>query len=132
VKKYLTTALLWASLLLSEFHTFWEKASQEPVNWIISRNVPMSVQWNVKMVSDQLWYILVFVAMLFYVPNRINRSSVLAMIVFSVADTGMYFYNYKTYDYIFVYPFLFTVWILIYRYGTHNKPADRRRMVDKA
>jgi len=115
MRKYLTSILLWFSLLLSELHTFWENASKEKVNWIIGKFRPMTIQWNIKMVTDQLWYILIFVAMLYYERNRINKTTVLTFICFSVIDTAMYFINYKTYQYSIVYFILVILWILFYR-----------------
>lgn len=130
MKRYLTSILLWFSLLLSELHTFWENASQKPVNWILKRSVPMSVQWNVKMLTDQIWYILIFVAMFYYKKNRINRTTVITFIFFSLFDTVMYVYNYKTYEYSIVYFLLLITWILIYVYhGKRSRTKERQGII---
>jgi len=100
-------------------------------NWVYTRSVPMSLQWNIKMVTDQIWYILLywtlFVALRKYQDNRINRTTVLTFVCFGVISLGMYFWNYKTYDFEFVYLLLFIIWILIYKYGC-KRPTIRQRI----
>ena len=124
MKRYLTSILLWFSLLLSELHTFWENASKEKYNWIIDKFRPMTLQWNIKMVTDQLWIILIFVAMLFYDKNRINRTTVLTFICFGIIDTAMYFINYKTYQYSIVYFILTILWVSFYAAQGKKKQVD--------
>lgn len=121
--RYITSILLYASLLLGEVHTLFENASTKPVNWILFREVPMSLQWNVKMVTDQLWFIFILVAMWFYRPNRINNTTVITFIGYAIIDFAMYFINYKTYEYGIVYTGLLIAWIIIY-----NLTYDRSRI----
>lgn len=74
----------------------------------------MPVQWNVKYVTDELWFILMALAILYYVPNRVNRTTVKAYLVFCVLDLVMYFYNYKQEGYGWVYVALLITWITVY------------------
>lgn len=110
MKKYLTTLLLGITLIIGEIHTFWERGSQKKVNWIIKRYEPMTVQWNVKFVCDELNIVIYFVAMILFVRNRINKTSVVSFIYLAVADMALYFWNFKTYDYHYLYLTLFVVW----------------------
>ena len=125
MRKYATTLIIWASLIISELHSFWENTTQQ-ANWILDEYVPMSVQWNVKNVTDELWFIMMGVALLVYVPNRINRTTAAAFTLFCIADFFMYFYNYKQAGYGALYTFLLIAWILIYNHGT--RPKDRERI----
>ena len=123
MRKYLTTMILGLTLLIGEIHVFWERASTRPVNWIWNNPVPMSLQWNIKYVCLQLNYTLYFLSMLTYCgyDNRINRTTVVAFVLFSLVDTLMYFYNYKTFGYSITYLTLLIIWILVYLWQTPKK-----------
>lgn len=123
MKKYATTYILTLSLLIGELHTYWEKGVQHVQNWIIARDVPMSIQWNVKLATDQLNYILYFIAAFYYgkTLNLVNKSTVLSFIALSVIDTCMYFYNYKTYGFGIVYILYVCLWIIIFYYLSWKK-----------
>lgn len=114
--KYATTILLACTIVIGELHTVWERQPVRYENWIINRNVPMSVQQNVKNACDQLNFILYFVAFLSYAGhcNRVNKTTVKTFAVFMFADAALYFWNYKTYDYYIVYFWLIGIWALIY------------------
>ena len=84
----------------------------------------MPVQWNIKFVTDELWFVLMGVALLVYVPNRINRTTAIAYTLFCIADVLMYFYNYKQAGYGAMYTFLLIAWILIY--NNESKRAANR------
>lgn len=116
MKRYSTTLILACTLVIGELHTFWEKASQEKVNWIIKRSEPMTMQWNIKMVGDEINIILYFVAMLLFgfYPNRTNTTSVISFIYLAVADLCLWFWNFKTYDYHILYLTLLAVWPLTF------------------
>lgn len=115
MRKYATSMILAATLPLGELHTFWERDTRVQ-NWILDRTVPMTIQWNVKYLTDQVWWILVFIAMLLYVENRINKATALSFLVFSVLDLFMYIYNFKTYDYGYVYFIIAIIWIIFYKW----------------
>lgn len=124
MRKYATTLIIWASLIIGELHTLWENSTKE-ANWIWTKNVQMPIQWNVKYAADEVWFILMAVAILLYVPNRINRTTVLAYLTFCILDLVMYFYNYKQEGYEAIYTYLLIAWILIYRHG--NSTTNRQR-----
>lgn len=119
MKKYLTTILLAFTLPLGEIHTFWERNTTVQ-NWIIARNVPMLIHWNVKLFTDQLLFIIIFVAAYFYDRNRINKATIQTFICFSILDSILYFYNYKTYGYGYVYILLPFIWITFYKWEQCN------------
>jgi hypothetical protein len=127
-KKYITSILLYLSLLIGEVHTLFENTGNSLINWIWFRSVPMTLQYNVKYATNQLWYIFVFVAMLYYTPNRINKTTVRAFVFYSVIDTLFYFINYKTFEYSIVYFLVLWYWIidynLFYDRGTSYKLFD--------
>jgi|GEM_PF-3033726 len=114
MRKYLTTILLASTFLIAEIHTFWERSSIAPVNWIYAREVPMSVQWNIKLAGLQLIYIIYGLALLCYVPNRVNRTTAITFTIFCVVDTALYFYNYKTFNYGYVYFFVALFWLVLF------------------
>lgn len=81
----------------------------------------MPLNWNVKYLTDEVLFIMMGFAVLYYVPNRTNRTSVISYIVFCVIDLLMYFINYKTDGYGFIYTALLITWILIYNHGRDRK-----------
>jgi hypothetical protein len=121
--KYSTTFILMLTVLVGELHTFWENGSTEVVNWIWSENVPMTVQWNIKYLTNQVNMTLYFVALFLfaYYPNRVNFATVSAFILFSLVDTLMYLYNFKRYEYGLSYFILLILWILAYLWKTPKK-----------
>lgn len=124
IRQYKTTLIIWASLLISELHSFWEN-STEKANWILKENVVMSVQWNIKNLTDEVWFIMMALAILVYEKNRINRTTVLAYTAFCCIDMIMYFYNYKQAGYEAIYTFLLIAWILIYNHGGRSTTTIR-------
>lgn len=123
MRKYATTLILASTLLIGEVHTFWEKGSQRKENWIISRYEPMTVQWNIKFVGDQLNVVLYFVAFLMYAKNlnRVNKTTVIVFLATAIIDIGIYFWNFKTINYHYVYFFMIIVWGLIYFLNPLNR-----------
>lgn len=81
----------------------------------------MPVQWNIKYITDELWFILMAIAILFYIPNRINKATVKAYLVFCVLDLVMYFYNYKQEGYEWMYMILLVSWVWIYNNSETKK-----------
>lgn len=126
--KYLTTVLLWASLIIGEAHTFFEKSSTKPVNWIWTNPRPMSLQWNVKFVSMEICFLLFALAIVVYKRNRINVTTALTMTIFCSIDIVMYFVNYKVYGFGTVYVLTLLIWIIIYNtYGRRFNTQNRQR-----
>lgn len=118
LRPYITTMLIWLSLIIGEVHTLVEDVNSTS-NWIISKYIPMTLQWNFKMMGDEIVGVLLALAMLFYEKNRINRTTVKVFFVFYVLDFAMYFYNYKQKpEYGWVYLIILIAWILIYNHGS--------------
>ncbi len=116
MKPYLTTLILAATLLIGEIHTFWERGIQVKQNWIITRYEPMTIQWNVKFVGEELNWLLFTIAMLFYgrYPNRVNRITVGIFIATATLDIVLYFWNFKTVNYHYVYFGMAAAWAILY------------------
>lgn len=131
MKQYLTTILLWASLIVGEIHTFWEDSTAS-ANWILIKDVTMPVQWNVKFVGDEISGILIALAILFYQRNRINATAAKVFVIFYVTDFLLFFYSYKQEGYEWVYLIIMISWILIYnRNGKRNRTTERQRIIIK-
>ncbi len=81
----------------------------------------MQMQWNVKYATDEVWFILMALAILNYQPNRINRTTVITYTVYCILDLFYYFYNYKQEGYGWVYTAVLATWILIYNHGRRYK-----------
>lgn len=128
--RYATTWILLLTIALGEVHTFWERRDPVYENWILFRYVPMTVQWNVKIAIDQLNYILYFIAAFYYgrYPNRINKITIKTFIWFMVIDMGMHFYNYKTFDYGYVYFLLALIWLTLYKWETVRRVFHKLKL----
>lgn len=114
MRRYAATILLSLTLFIGEVHTYWEGRPLRPQNWIwkVSREMPL--QWNIKLASVQLNMILIFLAFLLYVPNRVNKATAVTFFWFAVLDTVLYFYNYKTFGYGYLYLVLAVIWLMAY------------------
>lgn len=121
MRKYATTLIIWASLLTNELHSLWENSHAT----ITVMGNKMSMQWYVWFACNSLWGVLMGLSLWLYVPNRINRTTVMAYTLFCVCDLVMYFYNYKQSGYEAIYTYLLIAWILIYRNG--NSTTNRQR-----
>jgi len=91
----------------------------------------MTLQWNFKYAADQLYYILMGFAILFYKPNRINKTSVMTYVLYCIADMVSYFINYKTSEafYKVEYLLLIIVWILIYKRNGSSRTTNGQGIV---
>lgn len=115
MKKYATTWILILSIVIAESHSYLPaEYAIRTENWILTVDVPMQVQWNVKFLSDEITAILYFVAMLFYNGNKVNKTTVITFIILCVVDLFMYVHNYKTLHYGSVYVWALGVWVLIF------------------
>lgn len=138
--RYLTTWILIATWIIGELHTKWEYRSEwkdvngkwvymsyvddtwvvlPTENWIINEYFPLIRQTNVKNALDQVNYILYFTAFLVFAVslkqrNRINYTTITVFLLFMIVDALMYFWNYKTWHYGFVYFGLILVWLLLF------------------
>jgi len=128
MKKYATTLLIWASLIIGELHTLFEKVEGK-YNWIVADYKPMKLSWNFKYAADQIWFILIGFAVLFYTPNRINKTTVQAYIAFCFVDICMYFYNYKQQGYEAIYTLLMIFWIIIFNKNGSSRPTNGQGIV---
>lgn len=113
MKRYLTTIILACTLFIGEFHTIWNNDSRVQ-NWIWRYDAPMSLAWNVKLAANQLIIILYFIAWILYVPNKVNRTTIVAFLLLSIVDTFLYFYNYKTEEFGKVYVWFAFFYALVY------------------
>lgn len=130
--RYKTTILIWASLLVNEAHTLFEK-SKEVQNWILFKYRPMSIDWNLRYLADEISPLLVALALLVYQKNRINDTTVKFLVAYGIVDLVLYFINYKDKEvYRYVYLFLIISWIIIYKYGTkRSRSANRQGTIIK-
>lgn len=115
MRKYLTSFLIALSFVVAELHCFWINDTRVQ-NWILQRPTPMTIGWNVKHASDQLIWILVALSLLFYRPNRHNRTTVKVFVLWTIFDTCVYFVNFKTAGYGAMYLWLIAAWVIIF-YG---------------
>lgn len=111
MRRYATTILLMLTLPMGEAWHFWAKDTRV-VDWFYAHSQPMPIQWYVKQVADQLSVITYFIAWILYIPNRTNKSTVMAFVLLAVFDTFLYFYNYKTNGYGPAYVWFIGFWLL--------------------
>jgi hypothetical protein len=113
MRKYATTIILFLSMSLCELHTFWPMGGHNE-RWILQYDMSTTLRWNVKYALNELWPLLVFIAWLLYIPNKINYTTVLACLMWVFLDLVMYFYNYKTAGYWKVYYWIVPIWFIAY------------------
>lgn len=114
MRKHLTPILLILSIFIAESHSYLGKYSGVRQNWILTLDRTMELQWNVKYLSDQINAVIYFFAMYFYIPNKINKTTVTAFIILCFIDIGMYFHNFKTLNYGSVYVWGVIVWVSLF------------------
>lgn len=76
----------------------------------------MTVAWNVRFAANQVQLILYPLAALLWRHNRVNKSTARCFYVLAIMDTIMYFWNYKTTDYGYIY-FWYVGFFLIIHFG---------------
>lgn len=114
MRKYLTTILLILSIFIAESHSYLGRYSAVKQNWILALDRTMELSWNVKLLSDQINAVIYFFAMYFYIPNKVNKTTVTAFIILCFIDMAMYFHNYKTLNYGSVYVWVVITWVCIF------------------
>lgn len=124
--RYLTSILLYVGLLIGEVHTLFENCSYK-VNFVLIQDVSMPVQWAAKYITDELWFVIAFAALVVYRDNKINRTTCIVALIYSIADMVLFFVNYKQQYYESVYLILLISWILIYNYGFRT--TNRKRII---
>jgi len=131
MRRYATTLIIWVSLIIGELHTLW-RYNTEVVNWTITKKVEIPLNWAVKWETDELWFILMGLAILYYIPNRINRATVLSFLIFCVGDWFLYHWDYKSQEtYGWLYTILLISWILIYNYERCSNATKRQGIAFK-
>lgn len=133
LREYATSLLIWASLLIGEVHTFWEGTTKQ-VSFTISKYTPMNTQWAVKYITDEVWFLIIGVAILMYRNNRINRTSALAYLAFCGFDVVLFFYDFKQNGELYQWNYLVLLvsWILIYNNGTiSSRTTERQGIIAK-
>ena len=114
--KYITSILIWVSLLVNEAHTLF--TGRGNVNF---HGRVMDIQWAAWFIGNSVWGVLMAAAILLYRPNRINITTVKAYLIFCSIDLAMLLINYKQAGYEGIYTALLISWILIYNHGTKNR-----------
>lgn len=114
MRRYATTWLLLASIVIAESHSYVGEYGETHANWILTVDRTMPIKWNIKYLSDEINAIIYFVAMLLYIPNRVNKTTVITFIILCVIDLVMYFHNYKTLFYGSVYVWSAGIWMLVF------------------
>lgn len=117
MKKHITTWLLILSIFIAESHSYVGAAGEEIKNWgwTVKWNIPL--KWHIKYLADEINAIIYFVAMLFYTPNRVNKTTVITFIILCIVDLIMYFHNYKTLHYGSVYVWSTILWGFVYKWS---------------
>lgn len=110
--------------LTSVLPGFWHNCDRVE-NWILRKDVPMAVSWNVKNIADQINWILIAFAAYYYgkTPNKVNRTSIIVFILWCCIDAFLYIYNYKSFGYFATYFWLPLAWFLIYFWN--SKQAEK-------
>lgn len=124
IRSAATTILLSCTVLIGELHNFWSDNAQVQ-NWIVANPRPMLIAWNVKYLTNQITPILYFLAWILYRANRVNLTTIKCFLVFSVFDTILYFYNFKTYGYGGVYVWLIAIWAAMYNFRRWDKHLSK-------
>lgn len=113
MREYVTTIILVMTLPIGEVHSYFVNNTTVQ-NWIIAKEVPMLLHWNIKNVASQLSVIAYFVAWVLWRDNKVNKTTVKAFLWLAVMDTILYFYNYKTNGFGSVYFWFAGFWLLSY------------------
>ncbi len=119
MRKNLTTWLIILTLLIGELHTLPFFSDEKVENWILRAFKPMTQVWNMTYLEWQIKAPLYFLAFRFWRPNKINRTTITAMLFAGIVDTIMYFYDFKKpmyYGSFYVWLALF--WFLVYYWRT--------------
>lgn len=120
MRKWWTTILLTVTIFVGELHTFWEGSAGRVQNWIIAADRPMPLQWNIKYLTDEVSWLLVALAVFLYIPTRVNKTVSASFIFYQVLSLGLYFYNFKTYGFGFIYlatgVFGIAAWLWIFKH----------------
>ncbi len=114
MRRYATTLLLILSIFIAESHSYTGKYATLEQNWVMTLDRTQELQWNIKDVSDEINAIIYFFAMFFYMPNRVNKTTVISFIALCFVDLLMWFHNYKTLNYGSVYVWIIVVWGVIF------------------
>ncbi len=118
MRKYAATWLLVLSIFIAESHSYAGKYAMLKQNWIWAIDRTMELQWNLKYLADQINAIIYFFAMYFYIPNKVNRTTVISFIILCFVDLAMWFHNYKTLYYGSIYLWLSLFWVIIFYINT--------------
>lgn len=115
MRAYWATILLILTLPLGELHSYFNRSTVVQ-NWIVNAYKPMPLPWNVKYAEGQFIIILYFLAWLYYKPNKLNRTTVIAFFWLAILDTVLYFYDFKTGNFGRVYFWFAGFWLLSYNW----------------
>jgi hypothetical protein len=103
---------------IGEIHTFWEHSKKQ--YWGVLYKTfdwPYGIQWYIKDNSEMLnWVIISIIGFRFArkVGNKLLTIIALLYVIWRIADIGLYWINYKTYGYGYVYIGLVVLGLVIY------------------
>lgn len=122
--RYITTILLWLIIISGELHT---QFSGRMVKYCLACTDKIPLNWQVKYLTHEAWFIMMAAAVFLYKPNRVNRTTAVVYFLFCVADLVLYIVNFKRDGYGWIYASVLPAWLLIYYYG--NRTTDRQGVV---
>jgi len=109
MRKYATTFILWASLLINEFHTLFSNSKMINVT-----GGQVTEQWYVYLLCCCFNGLMFYAAWFSYQENKVNRTSRAVYVIFVSIDMIMFFINFKQRDYESIYTFLLISWPIVY------------------
>lgn len=102
MKNCITGICLWLTAIIGELHSLFPDGPAT-YNWIWHAHVPMTLNWNVWFLGVNTQILLLFIAIRFWKPNKHNDITLRVFTYFAIVDYFLYFYNWKTVDYGYIY-----------------------------
>jgi len=105
VRKLMPIFLLCLTYFVGEAHTFWQNDTTVQ-NWILFAYKPMTVQWNVKYLSEEIINVMVVVAFSMMLKNGWNKYygvTATIYLTYRLLDVVFYFATFKTYNYYWIF-----------------------------
>jgi len=121
VKKWLSGILLCLTLPLAELHCLFSDTIIE--NWILAVDRPMTRAWNVKYLMTDVNYLVTMIAFMVWYPSKFNRVVRQAFLFLAIFSLIMYIYNFRTFDYYWIYLWALLFGLLAYFWQSNTKPV---------
>lgn len=109
----ITSVTLWLTAMIGELHSMFPDGP-DTYNWIMRNNVPMTLNWNVWFVGINTQILLLFIAIRYWRKNKHNVLTVRVFTYFAFVDYFLYFYNWKTVDYGYIYLWMIGAYFLMF------------------